>query len=173
MPDKQEDHILETNRMLIRRIREDDVDLLARILSDPETMRYYPSALEREGVEAWIARRLHRYQEHGTGLWACFLKDGDEFVGQCGLEVQHVDGVDELEVGYLFVRKYWGLGLATEAARGCLTYAFEILRRPRVIALIRPENTPSIRVAERLGMHAEKQTMHNNVLHSVYVIEKD
>ena len=85
-------HILETERLLLREFVPDDVDALAAVLSDPETMRYYPAALDRAGVAAWIERNRRRYADAGHGLWAMVLKASGEVIGDCGLARQAVDG---------------------------------------------------------------------------------
>ena len=92
--------ILETSRLVLREFLPDDADALARVISDPETTRFYPSAYDRAGVEDWIARNRRRYAKDGHGLWAMILKASSELIGDCGLMVQNVDGVDEVEVGY-------------------------------------------------------------------------
>jgi RimJ/RimL family protein N-acetyltransferase len=84
-----------------------------------------------------------------------------------------IDGVQELEVGYQFNRNYWGRGLATEAARACMEYARNQLGRHRIISMIRPENVPSCRVAERNGLKIEKQMEWKGYLHYVYSIEME
>src|SRR5215469_17940546 len=109
--------ILETSRLILREFTPDDADALALVVSDPETMRFYPAPFDRDGVEQWIARNLRRYAEHGHGLWAMVLKSSGEMIGDCGLTVQNVDGVNEIEVGYHVRRDLWGRGLATEAAQ--------------------------------------------------------
>jgi RimJ/RimL family protein N-acetyltransferase len=165
--------VLETERLILREMTADDVDDLALILSDPETMRYYPQPLDRRGVEEWIERNLERYERYGYGKWAVILKSERKLVGDCGLVVQEVDGVEELEVGYLFNQNYWGRGLATEAARGCMEYAFDQLGRRRIISMIRPENLPSRRVAERNGLTIEKEVFWKGFQHYVYAIERE
>jgi RimJ/RimL family protein N-acetyltransferase len=86
--------------------------------------------------------------------------------------MQEVDGVDELEVGYHFKTNHWGNGYATEAARGCMEYAFNQLGRRRIISMIRPENIPSRRVAERNGLRIDKQIFWRGYDHYVYAIER-
>jgi RimJ/RimL family protein N-acetyltransferase len=145
--------------MVLYELSMDDVDHLQRIFSDPEAMRFYPGTKNIDETKAWIQRELDRYSEKGYGLWACHLKETSEFVGQCGLVFwDDIAGQEEVEIGYLFVRQHWKKGLATEAAKGCLRYAREVLGQQRLISLIRPENTPSRAVAERLGMKIEKET---------------
>lgn len=165
--------ILETSRVILREFCSDDADALARTLSDPETMRYYPAQLNRAGVEAWIARNLRRYQEHGHGLWAMVLKSSGELVGDCGLTVQEVDGQSEIEIGYHVRRDLWGQGLATEAARACRDYGFERLPVERLISLIRAENLASRRVAEKNGMTVWKEMTPQDLLHLVYAIRRE
>lgn len=165
--------ILETSRLILREFDPDDADALARTLSDAETMRYYPAPLDRPGVEAWISRNLRRYQEHGHGLWAMILKSSGELVGDCGLTVQDVDGQNEIEIGYHVRRALWQQGLATEAARACRDYGFTRLPVDRLISLIRRENLPSRRVAEKNGMTVWKEVPVQGFPHLVYVIRRN
>jgi len=94
-------------------------------------------------------------------------------VGQVGLLIQNVQGVEEKEVGYLIHRQYWCRGFATEAALACRDYAFDALNRRRVIALIRPENVPSRSVAAKLGMQVEPYTIqHASFEHLVFATSR-
>jgi ribosomal-protein-alanine N-acetyltransferase len=165
--------ILETSRLILREFCSDDADALARVLSDPETMRFYPAPYDRAGVENWIARNLRRYADDGHGLWAMILKATGELIGDCGLTVQDVDGSNEIEIGYHVRRDLWGQGLATEAARACRDYGFARLPVERLISLIRPENLSSRRVAEKNGMTIWKEVTRQNLPHLVYAIRRD
>jgi len=162
--------ILETSRLILREFTPDDADALALVVSDPETMRFYPAPFDRDGVEQWVARNVRRYAEHGHGLWAMVLKSSGEMIGDCGLTVQNVDGVNEIEVGYHVRRDLWGQGLATEAAHACRDYGFARLPVKRIISLIRPENLPSRRVAEKNGMSVWKEVIWHGLPHFVYAI---
>jgi len=164
--------ILETTRVILREFRRDDADALARVISDPETMRFYPAPYDRAGVEEWIARNLQRYAKDGHGLWAMTLKGSGELIGDCGLTVQNVDGADEVEIGYHVRRDQWGQGLATEAARACRDYGFANLPIERIISIIRPENLPSRRVAEKNGMKVWKEVQWRNLQHFVYRVQR-
>lgn len=165
--------ILETERLTLREFTPADAGDLARTLCDRENMRFYPEPYARSDVDRWIARSLERYAAQGAGLWAVILKETGQFAGDCGLILQRVDGEVETEVGYHLERVYQGRGYATEAARACLDYGFNKLGRRRIISLIRPENTPSRRVAERNGMKVEKTTIHGGLPHLVYVALPD
>src|SRR3712207_1319567 len=157
--------------MILRRLQLPDVDALMAIFSDPEAMRYYPATKTRREAEEWVRWNLNSYRERGFGLWAAILKGSGELAGQCGLVAQEVDGRDEVEIGYLFVRTYWGRGLATEAARACRDYGFGTLGYDRLVSLIDPSNLASRRVAEKVGMRLEKHTHKWGKKICVYAIE--
>jgi ribosomal-protein-alanine N-acetyltransferase len=161
--------ILETERLILREINHEDLEDLLQIWGDEEAMRLFPKTLDREEMAAWIDRNLTRYEQTGHGILAVILKSEGTFIGDCGLVIQDVDGVEELEVGYHFNKKYWGQGLAAEAARGCMAFAFDRLNRRRIISMIRPENLSSRRVAERNGLKIEKEIFWRGYQHYVYV----
>jgi RimJ/RimL family protein N-acetyltransferase len=163
---------LVTERLVLRPLREEDVEPLSRVLGDPETMRYFPRPRTREETRVWIARNQERYTVDGHGLWAVERRSDGAFLGDCGLVKQRPEGVPEVEVGYHFAREHWGHGYATEAAGACVRLAFEVLRVPRVIALIRPENTPSARVAGRLGLRPLHRVDHAGLEHDLFVLER-
>lgn len=165
--------ILETSRLTLREFSTDDADALALVLSDSETMRYYPAPLDRTGVEEWIARNIRRYAKYGHGLWAMVLKSTGELIGDCGLTVQNVDGIDEIEIGYHVRSDLWGRGLATEAAQACRDLGFARLPVDRLISLIRPENVPSRRVAEKNGMTVWKEAKWKDLFHVVYAVRRE
>lgn len=164
--------ILETPRLILRKFVAEDADALALVISDAKTMRYYPAPMDRQGVEDWIARNQRRYAANGHGLWAMILKSTTELIGDCGITVQGVDGVDEREIGYHLRRDCWGQGFATEAAQACRNYGFRALPVSRMVSIIRPDNLPSRRVAERNGMTLWKEAMHKDLPHVVYAIQR-
>ncbi len=146
--------ILETVRLVLRKLTLDDLDALAMLYSDPDVRRYFPEktltyAETKEELE-WIIDVY--YGQYGYGLWATMFKETGDFIGRCGLLPWKIDGQVEIEVAYLLDKHYWGRGLATEAARALANYAFEQLHAPRVICMANPENTASIAVAQKLGM---------------------
>jgi ribosomal-protein-alanine N-acetyltransferase len=164
--------ILETARLRLREFVPEDLDALSRVLSDPETMRHYPAALDRAGVAEWIARNRRRYAQAGHGLWAIVLKSTGEVIGDCGLTRQTVDGVEEIELGYHVRRDLWGQGYAPEAARACRDCGFTRLGAERIISLVRVGNLPSRRVAEKVGMKLWKEAIHRDRAHWVMMIQK-
>ena len=144
--------ILETKRLYLRELTQADYNDLCRILQDAEVMYAYEHAFDSAEVQQWLDRQLARYREYGFGLWAVILKDTQEMIGQCGLTMQDLNGRRVLEIGYLFQKAYWHKGYATEAARCCKQYAFEVLKVQEVFSIIRENNLPSQNVARRNGM---------------------
>jgi RimJ/RimL family protein N-acetyltransferase len=151
------------------------------VLGDPETMRYYPAPYDRAGIEQWIERNRQRYQDDGVGLWAMELtktQDSEvqsevrQIIGDCGIILQEVEGERLYEIGYHLRRDFWGQGFATEAAIACRDWAFAHLKANRLISLIRAENLPSRRVAERNGMTVWKEVNWRGLPHYVYSIER-
>jgi [ribosomal protein S5]-alanine N-acetyltransferase len=165
--------VLQTQRLALREFELEDADALAGVLSDPETMRYYPMSFDHAAVVDWILCNRTRYANDGYGLWAMILKSTGDLIGDCGLARQSVDGVDEIEIGYHVRRDLWGRGYGAEAAQGCRDYAFANLKVHRLISLIRPENLASCRVAEKNGMTVWKEVTRLNLLHYVYAIKRD
>ncbi len=160
--------ILETPRLLLREFIPADVDALEGILGDPVAMQYYPAPFPRAEVEDWVRRNRARYRDCGFGLWAMLLKDSGELIGDCGCYVREIEGEFEFELGWHVRRDLWGRGYATEAARACIEYAFASLGTERIIALVRPENTNSCRVAEKSGMQCERVFFWRGYDHCVY-----
>ena len=135
-------------------------------------MRYYPTSYDRTAVEQWIARNRRRYKDDGVGLWAMVLKSSRDLIGDCGIIRQEVEQESLYEIGYHLRRDHWGQGYATEAATACRDWGFARLKCERMISLIRPENIPSQRVAERNGMTLWKQIDWRGLRHNVYLVKR-
>ena len=165
--------VLETERLILRYLAPDDVDAVFAVIGDPETMKFYPQRFSRDDAVRWVTRSRERYRTDGYGLFAVVLKSTGEVIGNCGVVRQEVEGETLLEVGYHFRRDYWGCGYATEAAAGCMAYAFEHLKAEKVVSLILPENLPSRRVAERNGMTVERQATFHDLPHLVYAMKRE
>jgi ribosomal-protein-alanine N-acetyltransferase len=163
---------METPRLRLREMRLDDLEALNAIQSDPQHMRFYPHPFSIEESRAWIEKNLVRYERLGYGLWAVEDKLTGEFLGNVGPTLQQVDGVDEVELGWSITPTRARQGIASEAAAACRDDCFGRLDLPYVIALVRPENTPSGAVAERIGMTVWKETLHSNLPHLVYRVQR-
>ncbi|HEX7738988.1 MAG TPA: GNAT family N-acetyltransferase [Marmoricola sp.] len=147
-----------TERLRFREMSEDDLDAMARLLGDPTVMRFYPRPKTRDEALEWIRWNERNYADHGHGLWI-IETDAGEFLGDCGLTLQPVDGEQVLEVGFHVLPGHQGLGYASEAATACLRFAQDVLGAAYVTAIINPDNTLSRRVAEKLGMALEQHTV--------------
>ena len=169
--------ILETERLYLREMNQNDFNSLSKILQDEKAMYAYEGAFSNEEVQEWLDRQIARYQKWGFGLWAVILKETDEMIGQCGLTMQPWKETEVLEIGYLFQRLHWHNGYAIEAAEACKKYAFEKLDAKEVCSIIRDTNTASQNVAVRNGMAAaDSWTKHYrgvDMPHNRYVVKRN
>lgn len=156
-----------TPRLTLREMTNADLDDMAALLGDKNVMRYYPRPKTRSEAQEWIARNRRRYREHGFGLWIINLRSNGDFVGDCGLTVQHIDGADEIEVGYHVRASMQGKGYATEAASAARDFARDVLGVRRLIAIIHPLNMPSRRVAAKIGLKLEKRAITSRGIEAV------
>lgn len=165
---------LSTPRLHLRHFHILDADALYRVFGDPEVMRFGDGPQTRQWVQSWLETCLeHHFSKWGFGAYA--VVQNENVIGYCGLFFfPDIAGQPEVEIGYRLERSAWGQGYATEAARAVRDYAFATLGIGRVIALIDPANLASIRVAEKLGMHYEKEVMLAGYTHPdhVYVVTR-
>ena len=149
--------VTETSRLILRYFTLDDLDDLTLILADAEVMQFslngVKTRLQTEEFLYWI---LNCYQKYHFGLYAIINRSDKLLIGFCGLLVWHFEEQIEIEIAYRLARAYWGKGRGTEAAIAVRDYARNILSIERLICLIQSENMRSIRVAQKLGMHYEK-----------------
>ena len=168
--------IFETERLYLREMNQCDLKSLCKILQDEETMTAYEGAFSDSEAQEWLDRQIFRYHKWDFGLWAVVLKETDEMIGQCGLTMQLWKDKEVLEIGYLFQRKYWHRGYATEAAKACKKYAFEVLDANEVCSIIRDTNVASQNVAVRNNMVVvDRWTKHYRGVampHNRYVVNR-
>ncbi len=169
---------IETKRLKLRELNENDEKFLYETLSDEETMKYYPAPYDINRVRNSIKKSIDSYKENHFGLWGIILKEQNEFIGECGITEQEIDGVVVPEIGYHINKKFWKKGFATEASIACLYYGFEQLRLNEIYIHTYVENVPSRRVAEKLNMirvkEFDKHIKDYNIYmkHIVYKIER-
>ena len=139
-------------------------------------MYAWEHGFSQEEVKEWIEANLARYERDGHSYLAAVEKASGDVAGVCGLIEETACGAQRLGVGYIFNKTYWGRGYATECARACVEHAFTALGAKEVTAQIRPENAPSRRVAERLGMTVEasfvKVYRGKEMPHLLYVLHR-
>jgi RimJ/RimL family protein N-acetyltransferase len=129
-----------------------DLDAMTSLLGDPDVMWVNPRPFTRDEVRRWIENSMRLYRERGFGMWLLSLTETGEFVGECGLVPQEVEGTTQIEVAYRILPAFQGRGLATEAARAALGFAHAVIELDRVVAMIDPRNVASQRVAAKLGL---------------------
>ena len=142
---------LDTPRLRLRQFEEQDLDGLAAIYADNETMQYLGDGRTLTRDETWraISGILGHWLLRGYGMWAVTERISGSMVGRVGFI--NPQGWPGFELGWVIERSRWGRGYAPEAAAAALRFAREILQQERVISLIRPANAASIRVAEKIG----------------------
>jgi len=162
---------LTTPRLVLRHFGRGDVDDLYAMDSDDRVMRFLGAGMKgrtREECEVAIARMVERARERpGYGLLHASLRDGGRFVGGCGLFP--VPEGDDIEIAYRLPHACWGQGFATEMASAVLEHAFVDLALARIVGLAWPENVPSQRVLEKIGMRRQADAEHYGRTMRVYV----
>jgi RimJ/RimL family protein N-acetyltransferase len=144
---------LRTERLLLRRWRESDLEPWAAMNADPEVREYLGPVLSREQSDASVASFQAEFDERGYGWWAVEVQATGEFVGFAGLDdVEPGMPVTGVEIGWRLARSSWGHGYATEAARATLTFGFDKLELEEILAITTSTNLRSRAVMQRLGM---------------------
>jgi ribosomal-protein-alanine N-acetyltransferase len=144
--------MLETNRLILRPMKPEDSLNLFLLNQDPEVLQWTGDQASHNLADAQRILTDHVYpqfQLYKMGRFAVLLKDGT-WLGWCGLK--YFPETNEVDLGYRFMKKYWGQGYATEACEACLEYGFEVLKIKKIIARAMPQNLPSIKVLQKLKM---------------------
>jgi RimJ/RimL family protein N-acetyltransferase len=159
--------VVDTERLLLRRWRDDDAEALAAINADREVMRFIGGGapLGRALSDELLRRFRREWDERGFGLWAVEEREGPqagELLGFCGLTVPMFlpEVLPALEVGWRLAPAAWGRGIATEAARAALAFGFGELRMREILAIVHPDNDRSLRVCAKLGMEPQPDRTH-------------
>ena len=148
---------IETERLILREYTPDDFDALYEIMSDPETMQHYPAPFDEARTRNWIDWNLDNYKKYGFGLWAVVLKETGEFIGDCGITIQNIDGELLPEIGYHIHKKYWRRGFAKEAARAVRDWVFRNTEYDTVYSYMKYTNIGSYSTALANGMRKVKE----------------
>lgn len=165
--------ITNTSRLTIRELSENDLYDLKEIYAQHDVNKYIEDIdndldIEIEKQKAYIK---NVYSFYGYGLWGVYHKETGKLIGRCGIQNRKIQGKEEIELGYLLSKDYWGSGFASESGKAVINYAFHTLQIQRIVAVIEPENYRSVKVAERIGMSKENTVIINNKEYLLYSIE--
>lgn len=165
---------LETERLVLRKFKMDDLDELAEILGNEEVMHFSISGVQsREGAEhllkVWL---IGEYEKQGYGMLAVIHKKDKRLIGLVGFKDQQIDGEEKIELAYRLHPKYWGQGLAQEAALAVSHYAFDTLGLDQLISIIEPKNSRSLKLAHAIGMHFWKDTFYHGIFVHILLLDK-
>jgi len=164
------DVILETDRLLLRKFTEDDAALLYELNLDPEVTRFTHDSIADIDHARKVLKEviLPQYVLYDHGRWAVHLRSNLEFTGWCGLKF--LLETNEVDLGYRFMKKFWGKGYATEAALACIGYGFDHLNLPRIVGRALPGNLASIKVLEKCDMKYLQEEVMQGYLHKTYQV---
>jgi len=149
--------ILETERLTLREFTKSDARFIHELLNEPSFIQNIGDRGVRSlsDAEKYLeAGPITSYARNGFGLWCVSLKESDESLGMCGLIKR--DALDDVDIGYAFLPRFWSKGYAIEAALACKEYARDVAKLNRLVAIVDPANQGSIRVLEKIGMQYEK-----------------
>jgi RimJ/RimL family protein N-acetyltransferase len=151
--------ILETARLTLRHLQSEDIDALFALYRDPEIRQYFPDGTRTlEETKQELEWFMYGHPEFPKlGLWATVERSSGAFLGRCGLLPWNIEGKQEVELAFLVDKKRWREGFATEAALAIVHHARSALKLQRLICLVTPGNSASVRVAEKVGMSYERE----------------
>jgi RimJ/RimL family protein N-acetyltransferase len=174
IPAAEEIMRIETERLFLREMTEDDFSALYRVLADAEIMRHYPYIFDESRVKGWIARNIERYRVFGFGLWAVCRKDTGEMIGDCGLTMQVIDGQIKPEIGYHIRRDCQRVGYAKEAASAVRDWTFLNTPFNIVYSYMKYTNEPSAKTAMAYGCRFVGEFAdETNAITKVYAISRE
>lgn len=146
--------IITTERLILRKWCDNDIEPFVQMNSDPQVMRYFPAVMNRDQTLQAVDRIKQHFDDYGYGWFAVDLKSNGEFIGFIGFSHPRFESYFTpcVEIGWRLKAEHWGKGLATEGAIGCLQYGFETLNFERVYSFTAIPNIPSVTVMKKIGM---------------------
>jgi RimJ/RimL family protein N-acetyltransferase len=145
---------MQTERLIMRRWREEDREPFAAMNADPEVMEHFPSTMTRAESDTFVDKIEAHFDRYGYSPWALEVRETGRFIGYTGLIMQTFDApfLPAAEIGWRLARPAWGHGYAIEAARRVVAFAFEEAGLDAIISMTAVRNVRSRAVMERLGM---------------------
>ena len=166
--------IIETERLFLREMKENDFDALYEVLADADIMQHYPYTFDEGRVRNWIKRNIERYRIFGFGLWAVCLKETDEMIGDCGLTMQLIGGDIKPEIGYHIRSDKQRNGYAKEAAIAVRDWTFNNTPFQTVYSYMKYTNEPSVKTAISYGCkQVDEYKDDENEITKVFAISKE
>lgn len=165
--------ILETKRLILRETNYNDFDNLKSVIGDPINMQYYPAPYNDDGVNRWIKWCMASYEKRGFGLWAVIKKENGEYIGDCGLSIQDIDGELVPEIGYHLKLSEHKKGYGYEAASAVRDYIFNKYDFDKLYSYMNADNIASYSLAKKNGMSLIKEYINEGVPHKVYCITRE
>lgn len=166
--------VAETERLIIRKFTRDDIEALYCFMKKSEVMYAWEHGFSKNETRRWINQQISRYEKDGYGYYALMLKVTKTVIGQIGLLKSNVNNKEVTELGYILDNKYWHNGYATEGAKACIDLAFDTFGLSELYCTIRPENKPSVKLAEKLGFKKigeyTKKYNYKEMLHNIYTL---
>lgn len=151
------DTVIETERLALVRFTRGDAEFIVALLNEPSFIQNIGDRGVRnvsDAIRYLETGAIASYERNGFGLLRVVLKESGESIGMCGLIKRPV--LDDVDIGYAFLPKFWGQGYATEAAQGTVQFGRDVIRLKRLVAIVDPANTPSVQVLEKIGMQFER-----------------
>ena len=166
--------IIETERLYLREMTEDDFEALNKVLADSDIMQHYPYAFDEARVRNWIQRNMERYRIFGFGLWAVCLKETGEMIGDCGLTMQLINGQIKPEIGYHIRADKQRKGYAKEAAAAVRDWTFHNTPFNVIYSYMKHTNLPSCKTAMSWGCkQVDEYADEVNEITKVFAISRD
>lgn len=166
--------VIETERLLLREMTENDFDALYKVLADSDIMQHYPYTFDEVRVRNWIQRNIERYQIFGFGLWAVCLKETGEMIGDCGLTMQLINSEIKPEIGYHIRADKQRKGYAKEAAIAVRDWTFHNTPFNMIYSYMKDTNEPSAKTAMSYGCkQVDEFSDEINEITKVFAISRD
>ena len=165
-------HIIDCDRFYLREYQESDYADLSAIYQDPENMKYFGAPYDDKMMRRLIDWTMNNYKKYGFGFWAIIDKKSGEFIGDCGLSMQNIDGEWLPEIGYHIKLKYHNMGYASEAAKLVKQFIFKNYTYNALYGYTTKDNIPSIKVMKKNGMEFVKEFSKDDEIYVVYSVKR-
>jgi [ribosomal protein S5]-alanine N-acetyltransferase len=163
-------NILTTPRLYLRQFTLNDADKIVALNSDPEVLKYIhePAVTTIEKAKEILEKHILPQYENNLGRWAIFIKESNTFIGWCGLKFR--PELNEIDLGYRFIKQYWGNGFAYESASHVLSFAFAHLKLTTIVGRAHVDNIASLKILQKIGMQFVKEETIDNCPVKTFII---